>query len=132
MRRFNLSVHLVRVGIGVTSIAALSVSTLGVSVAESPSLTGTIAQSVSAPQKPPTYVPVAPPPLAPPLPSQRQQEDRSVSEDYRVSALQPDYQGNLWVGSWQGLAKINPNTGKILSRISIPNRTIGALAQDKV
>ena len=130
VRRFSLSVSLKSLGIGVSSIGLLSLSTVGNAIASS-GLSGAIAQSTT--QEPPPYIPVTPPPLAPPLPSQRQsQEARSVGEDYRVSALQPDYQGNLWVGSWQGLAKIDPNTGKILSRIAIPNRTIGALAQDKV
>ncbi|HEY9763317.1 MAG TPA: two-component regulator propeller domain-containing protein, partial [Trichocoleus sp.] len=52
--------------------------------------------------------------------------------DYRVPALQPDYTGSLWVGSWQGLARISPQTGQVLARINLPSRTIGALAQDRV
>lgn len=80
----------------------------------------------------PLYPPDAPPSRRAPLPDQRQQvEDQAVGTDYRVSALQPDTQGGLWVGSWQGLAKINSSTGQILSRVSLPNSTVGAIAQDK-
>ncbi|UBF24874.1 transcriptional regulator [Kovacikia minuta CCNUW1] len=91
-----------------------------------------LAQTIQPSEKTPQYLPVAPPPLGKPLPQQRQQNDQNLGRDYRISALQPDSEGNLWVGSWQGLAKINPTTGQILARISLPNTTIGALAQDKV
>lgn len=80
----------------------------------------------------PIYPPDAPPARRSPLPNQRQQvEEQTVGADYRVSALQPDSRGALWVGSWQGLAKIDPKTGRILDRISLPNQIVGAIAQDK-
>jgi len=89
-----------------------------------------VAQSV--PSTVPLYPPDAPPPRRPPLPNQRQQvENESVGADYRISALQPDNQGNLWVGSWQGLARINPSTGQILGRVSLPDQIVGGIAQDK-
>ena len=91
-----------------------------------------LAQSPLQPESAPLYSPDAPPPRRSPLPDRRQDVDeQSIGNDYRVSALQADSQGALWVGSWQGLAKINPSTGAILSRISLPNTTIGALAQDR-
>jgi ligand-binding sensor domain-containing protein len=81
----------------------------------------------------PFYPPSAPPERRTPLPDQRQQtEEQTIGSDYRISALQPDSQGALWVGSWQGLAKISPSTGVILNRVSLPNVTVGAIAQDKV
>ncbi|PSN77085.1 transcriptional regulator, partial [filamentous cyanobacterium CCP4] len=55
-----------------------------------------------------------------------------IASDYRVTALQPDFTGDLWVGSWAGLARINPETGRVLQRVSMPSRTIEALAQDRV
>ncbi|MBF2028071.1 MAG: transcriptional regulator [Oscillatoriales cyanobacterium C42_A2020_001] len=80
----------------------------------------------------PVYPPDAPPSRRSPLPNQRQEiEEQTVGADYRVSALQPDNRGALWVGSWQGLAKIDPKTGRILDRISLPNQIVGAIAQDK-
>lgn len=80
----------------------------------------------------PFYPPDAPPPRRAPLPDRRQDiEEQTVGADYRVSALQSDSKGALWVGSWQGLAKIDPNTGRILHRVSLPNTTVGALAQDR-
>lgn len=80
----------------------------------------------------PFYPPDAPPPRRIPLPDRRQDiEEQTVGADYRISALQPDSKGALWVGSWQGLAKIDPNTGRIWSRVSLPNTTVGALAQDR-
>lgn len=92
-----------------------------------------IAQKTTPSQSPPIYLPTAPPPPVDPLPSQRQQqEEQTVGSDYRISTLQPDNQGNLWVGSWQGLAKIDPKTGRILARISLPNVTVGALALDRM
>jgi len=66
-----------------------------------------------------------------PPPPSLPQPDRP-EQNYRVTALQRDYRGNLWVGSWQGLAQIDPNTGRILSRISLPNTLIGDLAEDRV
>jgi ligand-binding sensor domain-containing protein len=94
---------------------------------------GALAQVKVPTETIPKYTPAAPPPLAKPLPHQRQQfEDQGIGRDHRISALQPDSQGNLWVGSWQGLAKIDPNTGQILSRVNLPNTTVGALAQDRV
>lgn len=80
----------------------------------------------------PLYPPTAPPPRRIPLPDVRQQlEEEAVGADYRVSALQADNQGSLWVGSWQGLAKINAATGQILTRVSLPNTSIGAMVQDR-
>lgn len=90
------------------------------------------AQVLSQPEPAPPYAPTAPPPRRIPLPDVRQElEEASVGADYRVSALQPDLQGALWVGSWQGLAKINAATGRILTRASLPNPSIGAIVQDK-
>jgi ligand-binding sensor domain-containing protein len=84
------------------------------------------------PATPPVYSPDAPPPRQTPLPNQRQQvEEESIGTDYRISALHPDQRGGLWVGSWQGVAKINPATGQILDRVSVPNQIVGAIAQDK-
>lgn len=80
----------------------------------------------------PLYPPDAPPSRQTPLPDRRQPiEDQSIGADYRISALQPDGQDGLWVGSWQGLAKINPATGQILNRVSLPNQIVGAIAQDR-
>lgn len=81
----------------------------------------------------PLYPPDAPPERRTPLPDQRQQlEEQTVGVDKRVSALQLDSRNNgLWVGSWQGLAKINPSTGQISDRVSLPNQTVGSIAQDK-
>ncbi|EKQ71027.1 beta-propeller domain-containing protein [Leptolyngbyaceae cyanobacterium JSC-12] len=91
-----------------------------------------LAQMPLQPDTTPVYPPDAPPSRRSPLPNQRQQlEEQTVGTDYRVSALQPDSQGALWVGSWQGLAKINPSTGRILNRVSLPNQTVGAITQDK-
>jgi ligand-binding sensor domain-containing protein len=81
----------------------------------------------------PTYVDEPPPPLNEPLPSEGLRQDtQRLSPDFRVSALQPDFTGDLWIGSWLGLSRINPNTGKVLARIRLPNYTVGALAQDRV
>jgi hypothetical protein len=85
-------------------------------------LQGTIAQS--SPSKPPTYVPSSTSSSrSSALPSQRGSEDKSIGEDYQLSALQPDYQGNLWI--WlvaRGLAKIQPQHWQnFLSRVAIPN-----------
>ncbi|MDX2241088.1 MAG: two-component regulator propeller domain-containing protein [Leptolyngbyaceae cyanobacterium bins.302] len=81
----------------------------------------------------PLYPPDAPPARRAPLPDQRQQiEEQTVGVDRRVSALQLDSRNrSLWVGSWQGLAKLNPSTGQILDRVSLPNQTVGAITQDK-
>lgn len=80
----------------------------------------------------PFYPPDAPPSRRTPLPDRRQDiEEQTVGADYRISALQRDSKGALWVGSWQGLAKIDPNTGRILQRVGLPNPTVGALAQDR-
>jgi len=80
----------------------------------------------------PYYPASAPPGRVDPLPDERNFIDRVQETDYRVSALQADYVGNLWVASWRGLSRIDPNTGKILARVSLPNVAISALAQDKV
>ena len=59
----------------------------------------------------PTYVDDPPPPVNEPLPSERLRQDtQRLSPDFRVSALQPDFTGDLWIGSWLGLSRINPNT----------------------
>ncbi len=80
----------------------------------------------------PIYPPDAPPGRQAPLPDRRQDlEEQTVGADYRVSALQAKGAEQLWVGSWQGLAKINPKTGQILDRVSLPNQTVGAIAEDK-
>jgi hypothetical protein len=69
----------------------------------------------------PTYVNDPPPPGNKPLPPERlRQEAEPLPADFRVSALQPDFTGDLWVGSWLGLAKINPNTGRLLARLVYP------------
>ena len=75
----------------------------------------------------------APPQRVEPLPPERQQQDAERADaDYQVRALQEDANGNLWVGSWRGLALIDPETGKVISRVSLPNRRIETLAIDKV
>ncbi|NJP12224.1 MAG: hypothetical protein HC866_24450, partial [Leptolyngbyaceae cyanobacterium RU_5_1] len=91
-----------------------------------------LAQATPQTQPAPMDSPNASPFRTIPLPDQRQRvEDQTVEADYRVGVLQPDGQGSLWVGSWQGLARINPNTGQILARIGLPNATVGAIAQDR-
>ncbi|MGC1245904.1 MAG: two-component regulator propeller domain-containing protein, partial [Spirulinaceae cyanobacterium] len=81
----------------------------------------------------PEYEQEPPPARIKPLPPQRIRQDvKPPVKDFRVTALQSHYTGDLWVGSWLGLARIDPNTGAIISRISLPNYKIGALAQDKV
>ena len=80
----------------------------------------------------PAYPPSAPPPRVEPLPDERGVQENSPQTDYRVGNLLGDVSGNLWVGSWRGLSRIDPKTGKIISRVSLPNVAIGALAQDKV
>lgn len=91
------------------------------------------AAQVGSSESAPLYPPDAPPERRTPLPDQRQQiEEQTVGVDHRVSALQLDSRNKgLWVGSWQGLAKINPSTGQITDRISLPNQTVGSIAQDK-
>lgn len=92
-----------------------------------------LAQTTGDPNAAPLYPSAAPPPAVTPLPNQRQQqEEQSVSPDYRVGALQSVGDSTLWVGSWQGLAQINPASGKVRARISLPNQTVGALAIDRV
>jgi ligand-binding sensor domain-containing protein len=54
------------------------------------------------------------------------------AESYRVTALQEDYTGSLWVGSWAGLTRIDPETGRIMARVRVPSNTIESLAMDKV
>ena len=80
----------------------------------------------------PAYPSSAPPPRVEPLPDERGVQENSPKTDYRVGNLLGDVTGNLWVGSWRGLSRIDPKTGKIVSRVSLPNVAIGALAQDKV
>ena len=55
-----------------------------------------------------------------------------ITQNYQVGALQADYTGSLWVGSHQGLARIDPETGRIQSQVAVPNRFIDAMTQDKV
>ncbi|MFM7369093.1 MAG: transcriptional regulator, partial [Sphaerospermopsis kisseleviana] len=70
-----------------------------------------------------TY-PVAPPPKrVDPLPDERDVLERETETDYRISNLLKDFSGNLWVGSWRGLSRIDPNTGNIIARVSLPNVT---------
>ncbi|HAJ62962.1 MAG TPA: transcriptional regulator, partial [Cyanobacteria bacterium UBA8543] len=90
--------------------------------------TSVLAQSTLRNDPTPLYPPTAPPPNVDPRRIQR----RPLETDYRVSALQRDVNGNLWVGTWRGLARLDPNTGSVLARISLANFTIGAIAQDKV
>ena len=80
----------------------------------------------------PTYPAKAPPQKVNPLPDERQRQENVGEVNYRIGALQADYTGNLWVGSWRGLTRIDPNTGKILARVRLPNLTIGDITQDKV
>ena len=83
-------------------------------------------------QPAPAY-PLAPPPAGiDPLPSQRETaEEQTLNPDYRISALQTDHEGNLWAASWQGVARLDPHTGRVLSVVDLPNTIVGALAQDK-
>ena len=67
-----------------------------------------------------------------PAASPRSLAQAPLATDYRVTALQPDFTGDLWVGSWAGLARINPETGRVLQRVRLPSRTLQALAQDRV
>ena len=80
----------------------------------------------------PGYQEGPPPPSGDPLPTERLEvQQNSLTPDYRVSSLLPDRQGNLWVGTWQGLARMNPHTGVINTRVNLPNSIIGAVVQDK-
>ena len=67
----------------------------------------------------PTYPGKAPPPVGIPLPGQQQPQER----DDRVSTILEDYGGNLWVGTWQGLTQIDPNTSPSAHSQS-PNRSL--------
>ena len=67
-----------------------------------------------------------------PLTGERSNRPDPISQDYQVGALQADYTGSLWVGSHQGLSRINPETGKVQAKVSVPNPFIDAMAQDKV
>ena len=59
--------------------------------------------------------------------------DPIASQNYQVGALQPGlYTGSLWVGSHQGLARINPETGQVQAKVAVPNPFVDAMAQDKV
>jgi ligand-binding sensor domain-containing protein len=103
-------------------------STLGGILAISGLNISAIAQSsldVDPGELTPSYPNSAPPPRDEKVPV-------NSDVDYRVSALQTDFTGNLWVGSWRGLSRIDPNTGNILARVNLPNLAIGALTQDKV
>ncbi|NJM98530.1 MAG: hypothetical protein HC800_16425, partial [Phormidesmis sp. RL_2_1] len=64
-----------------------------------------------------------------PLTVERANRASPIAEDYQVGALQQDYTGSLWVGSRQGLVRIDPETGRILARVAVPNRFIDAMAQ---
>jgi ligand-binding sensor domain-containing protein len=93
--------------------------------------TATFAQS-SLDVEPSELTPAYPASAPPPGRGESPDDDRRQEVDYRVNALQRDFTGNLWVGAWRGLSRIDPNTGKILARVSLPNTAIGAIAQDKV
>ena len=67
-----------------------------------------------------------------PLTVERSQRSNPIAEDYQVGALQEDFTGSLWVGSHQGLSRINPETGRVIAEVSVPNRFIDAMSQDKV
>ena len=74
----------------------------------------------------PTYPAAPPPKTVKPLPNERELQEREIRVDYRISNLLGDPTGNLWVGSWRGLSRIDPNTGRVISRISLPNIIISA------
>jgi len=81
----------------------------------------------------PDYRGAPPPPGGEPLPPERlRREVEPLPTDFRVPALQPDYTGDLWVGTYSGLARVEPNTGRLKARVDLPNYTIDALAQDRV
>ena len=88
--------------------------------------------SLNQPNSTPTYPAAPPPERIKPLPNERQLQQRETEVDYRISNLLGDLTGNLWVGSWRGLSRIDPNTGRVISRVSLPNIAISALVQDKV
>jgi len=68
-----------------------------------------------------------PPPTTDPLPSERPFEPNPISQDFQVGALQQDFTGDLWVGSHQGLGRVDPETGQVLARVNVPNRFIDAM-----
>ena len=67
-----------------------------------------------------------------PLTEERAVRTNPIAEDYKVGALQRDFTGSLWVGSRQGLSRIDPETGRVMATVAIPNRFIDSMAQDKV
>ena len=69
--------------------------------------------------------------IAPPPPNLEQNYSLE-NETRRVTSLLENWNGDLWVGSWQGLSRINPNTGEILKRIDLTNYNVEALAMDRV
>ena len=68
-----------------------------------------------------------------PLTADRSHRSSSpIAQDYQVGALQEDFTGSLWVGSHQGLSRIDPETGRVIAEVAVPNRFIDAMSQDKV
>lgn len=67
-----------------------------------------------------------------PLTEERSIRSNPIEADYTVGALQRDYTGSLWVGSRQGLSRINPETGRVMATVPVPNLFIDSMAQDKV
>ena len=55
----------------------------------------------------------------------------SSNLDSRVSSTLIDYQGRLWIGTWQGLMQIDQRTGAAVNSISLPNSTVTALLEDR-
>ncbi|MBD3559640.1 transcriptional regulator, partial [Planktothrix sp. FACHB-1355] len=107
----------------------LSAALLGLAAFLGETDTRSVLAQSSGKDETPFYPAQPPPPEVDPLRIQRQTPQQ---REYRVSALLRDVLGKLWVGSWQGLARIDPNTGRILTRVNLPDVFIGALAEDKV
>src|SRR5690242_18171718 len=93
----------------------ISTALLGLNLAVSRTIAQTLVQTDTEPDVPPSYIDrgvqipsytgAPPPPSGEPLPSERLRQDtQPLPADFRVSALQPDFTGDLWVGSWTGLA----------------------------
>ena len=51
-----------------------------------------------------------------PLASERESQTNPMVQNYQVGALQADYTGSLWVGSHQGLSRIDPETGRVFGQ----------------
>ena len=65
-----------------------------------------------------------------PLTVERSNRPNPLDQDFQIGALQDDYTGSLCVGSHQGLSRIDPETGRILAEVPVPNRYIDAMSQD--